>query len=49
MMLVLFNLYIVLYQLLKFRAGVDLGVMAMKGRSAFPKAPASLESHHEII
>ena len=30
-------------------ARVDLGAMAMKGYSAFPKAPALLESHHEIF
>ena len=40
MQLVLFN---------PFRARVDLGAMTMKGCSAFPKAPASLESHHQII
>ena len=28
---------------------VDLGAMAIKGYSAFPKAPASLESHHQIV
>ena len=31
------------------RARVDLGVMAIKGYSAFPKAPALLESHHQIV
>ena len=31
------------------RARVDLGEMAMKGCSAFPKAPASLEPHHQIV
>ncbi len=29
------------------QATVDLGVMAMKGFSVFPKAPALLESHHQ--
>ena len=33
--------------MLPFRA--DLGAMAMKGYSAFPKAPASLEPHHQIV
>ena len=28
---------------------VDLGTMAMKGYSAFPKAPALLEPHHQIV
>ena len=28
---------------------VNLGVMAMKGYSAFPKAPALLELHHQIV
>ena len=27
---------------------VDLGAMAMKGYSAFPKAPASQEPHHQM-
>ena len=49
MPLVLVYLYIGPYQVLLFRARVDLGVMAMKGCSAFPKAPASLEPHHEIV
>ena len=30
-------------------ARVDLTVMAMKGYSAFPKAPALLEPHHQIV
>ena len=30
-------------------AKVDLGAMAMKGYSAFPKAPALLEPHHHIV
>ena len=37
------------YPVLPFRARVDLGAMAMKGCSAFPKAPASLESHYQIV
>ena len=32
-----------------FRNRVDLGAMAIKGYSEFPKSPASLESHHEIV
>ena len=30
-------------------ARVNLGAMAMKGYTAFPKAPAILEPHHEIV
>ena len=49
MPLVLFNPYIGPYQVLPRRARVDLGAMAMKGCSAFPKAPASLGPHHPIV
>ena len=49
MPLVLFNLLIGPYQLLPRRARVDLGVMAMEGCSAFPKAPALLESYYQIV
>ena len=35
--------------MLPLRARVDLGAMAMKGYSAFPKAPALLEPHHQIV
>ena len=49
MPLVLFNLSIGPYQVLPFRARVNLGAMAMKGCSAFPKAAASLEPHHQIV
>ena len=49
MQLVLFNQYIGPYQVLPFQARVDLGAMAMKGYSAFPKVPASLEPHHQIV
>ena len=31
------------------KAEMDLRAMAMKGCSAFHKAPASLEPHHQII
>ena len=34
---------------LPLRARVDRGAMAMKGYSAFPKAPALLEAHHLIV
>ena len=49
MQLVLFNPLIGLYKVLPFRARVDLGAMAMKGCAVFPKAPASLEPHHQIV
>ena len=45
MMLVLFKPYIAPYQVLPYQARVDLGAMVMKGCSAFPKVPASLESY----
>ena len=37
------------YQVLPFRAKVDLGAMAVKGGSTFPKALESLEPHHQIV
>ena len=49
MLLVLFNPEIGPYQVLPFRVRVDRGAMAMKWCSAFPKAPESLEPHHQII
>ena len=49
MLLVLFNPEIGPYQVLPFRAKVDLGAMVMKGYSAFPKAPALLEPQHQIV
>ena len=49
MLLVLLNPKIGPYQVLPLRARVDLREMAMKGYSAFPKAPALLEPHHQII
>ena len=49
MQLVLFNPLIRPYQMYLFRARVDLGAMVMKGYSAFPKAPASLEPHQQIV
>ena len=39
--IVLFDPLIRPYQVLPFRGRVDLGVMAMKGYTIFPKAPAS--------
>ena len=47
--LVLFNPQIGPYQVLPLRARVDRGAMAIKGYSAFPKAPALLEPPHEIF
>ena len=35
--------------MLPLRARVDLGAMAMKGYSAFPKTPALLEPHHQMV
>ena len=49
MLLVPFNPLIGPYQVLPLRARVDLGAMAMKGCSAFPKAPALLEPLHQIV
>ena len=49
MQLVLFNPLIGPYQVLPFRARLDQGAMAMKWCSAFPKASASLEPHHQIV
>ena len=49
MPLILFNPQIGPYQVLPFRARVDLGAMAMKEYSAFPKAQALLEHHHQIV
>ena len=37
------------YQVLPVGDRVDLGAMAMKGYSTFPKAPVSLEPHHQIV
>ena len=37
------------YQVLPLQARVDLGVIAMKEYSAFPKAPALLEPRHQIV
>ena len=35
--------------LYKYQARVDLGAMAMKGYSTFPKAPALLEPPHQTV
>ena len=49
MLLVLFNSLIGSCQVLPRRARMDPRVVAMKGCSTFPKAPASLEPHHQIV
>ena len=49
MQLVLFNPPIGPYQVLLFWARVDLEAMSMKGCSALPKAPSSLEPHLQIV
>ena len=49
MPLVLFNPQIGPYQVLPPRARVDLGAMEIMGHTAFPKAPAFLETHHQIV
>ena len=49
MQLFLFNPKIGLYQVLPFRARVDLEAMAMKEYSAFTKALALVEHHHQIV
>ena len=48
-LLVRFNPYRGPYQGLTRRARVDLGAMAMKRCSAFPRPPASLNPHHQIV
>ena len=35
--------------MLLLRPRVDLGAIEMKGYSAFPKAPALLKPHHQIV
>ena len=37
------------YQTLPLRVRVDLGAMAIKRYTAFPKDQALLESHHQIV
>ena len=37
------------HQVLPLKAKVDLGGLAMKGCSIFPKLPALLEPYHQII
>ena len=48
MQLVLFNPSIGAYQVLPFWTRVELGAMAIKWYSVFPKAPALVEPHHQI-
>ena len=47
--LVLFDPLIGPYQVLPLQVRVDQGAIAMKGYSTFPKAPALLQPHHEIV
>ena len=35
--------------MLPLQATVDLGVMTIKGYSAFPKARALLKPHHQVV
>ena len=49
MPLILLNPEIGPYHALPRRARVEQGAMAMKGCATFPKAPASLELHHQIV
>ena len=49
MQLVLFNPQIGPYQVLPHRVRVDLAAMAIKGHSAFLKAPALLKPLHQIV
>ena len=45
---ILFGPWVEPYQVLPLRVRMDLGAMAMKGHSAFPKSPTLLEPHHQI-
>ena len=47
--LVLFDPSIGPYQMLPLQTRVDLGVMTIKGYSAFPKAPVLPEPHDQIV
>ena len=47
--LVLFDQQIGPHQMLPLWPRVYLGAMAIKGYSTFPKAPALLESYHQIV
>ena len=49
MQLVLFNPKIGHYQVLPIWARVDLAAMAIKGYSAFPKAPGLLEPYRQVV
>ena len=46
---ILFDLLMGPCQMLPLWTRVDLGAMAMKEYSAFPKAPALLKYHHQIV
>ena len=47
--LVLFDPLIGDYLVLPLQAQVDLGTIAMRGYSAFSKAPDLLKPHHQIV
>ena len=47
--LVIFDPLIGPYKVLPLRVRVDLGAKAMKDNSAFPKAPALLETDHQVV
>ena len=47
--IVLFDPQLGPYHVLSLRAKLNLGAMAMKGYSVFPKAPALLEPHQKIV
>ena len=49
LILVLFDPLMGPYQVLSLWARVDLGVMAIKGYSAFPKVRAFVEPHHKML
>ena len=46
---VIFDPYIEPNQVLPLQARMDLGALAMKGYSTFPKAPALQEPRHQIV
>ena len=47
--LALFDPLIGPYQVQLLQARMDLGALAIKGYSEFPKAPPLLEPHHQIV
>ena len=46
---IIFDAETELFQVLPLHATVDLRAIAIKGHSAFSKAPALLEPHHPIV